>query len=250
MTMYRKLSFVSMMAALVLAAGQARAGGPPMLCLPIDGVTTENAGECARLLADKLENQIFPGNEDFRPIEIRQFGNQWYLTFYFVEDVALSDLESALDGSRFTIPRDRLHFFGHVVLDIDAGATPLDDLKTSLEALAYVAVGSSETEQNRILLTVDMPYPEKDLRRTPEAVRQNSFQWNDLSSNPSARSNEPASAEQLPNDRHFQKTLAKHDAKLRDIRWTTANACRVVGGVAVQEADGKLSKTAQAAVAR
>jgi hypothetical protein len=248
--MYRKLSFIAIVAALGLAAGQARAGGPPMLFLPLDGVTAENAAECTKLLAAKLENKVFPGNEDFRPIEVRQFGKQWYLTFYFLEDVALSDVESALEGSSFSIPRDRLHFFGHVVLAIDAGATPPDDLKADLKALEYVSVGDSETEQSRTLLTVDMPYPEKDLRRTPEAVGDNSFQWNDLSSNPSAKSDQPATAEQLPNDHLFQKVLARHDAKLHDIRWTTANACRVVGGVAVQEADGKLSKTAQAAVSR
>jgi hypothetical protein len=248
--MYRKLSFVAITAALGLAAGQARAGGPPMLCLPIDGVSAENADECTKLVAAKLENKVFPGNKDFRPIEIRQFGKQWYLTFYFVEDVALSDVEAALQGSSFSIPRDRLHFFGHIVLDIDAGATPPDDLKAGLKSLEYVFVGDSETEQNRILLTVDMPYPEKDLRRTPGAFSDDKFQWNDLSSNPLVESDKRATAQQLPNDRLFQKILAEQDAKLHDIRWTTANACRVVGGVAVQDADGKLSKTAQAAVSR
>jgi hypothetical protein len=248
--MFRQCSLIAMVAALGLAAGQARAGGPPMLCLPIDGVTAENADECTKLIAAKRGNKVFPGNDDFRRIEIRQFGKQWYLTFYFVEDVALSDLESALEGSSFSIPRDRLHFFGHVVLDIDAGATQPNDLKAGLKALEYVSVGESETKENRILLTVDMPYPEKDLRRAPEAVSENAFQWNDFSSNPSAKAEPPATAEQLPNDNAFHVVLAKHDAKLHDIRWTTANACRVVGGVAVSEADGKLSKTAQAAVAR
>jgi hypothetical protein len=248
--MFRQRIVFALVAALFLASGQARAGGPPMLCLPIDGVTAENADECTKLLAAKLGKMVFPGNEDFRQIEIRQFGKQWYLTFYFVEDVALIDLESALEGSNFSIPRDRLHFFGHVVLDIDAGATSPDELKAGLKAIKYVSVGESETKENRILLTIDMPYPEKDLRRAPEAVSDNAFQWNDLSSNPSAKAEAPATAQQLPNDNAFHVVLAKHGAKLHDIRWTTANACRVVGSVAVDESNGKLSKTAQAAIAR
>jgi hypothetical protein len=248
--MFRQRSVFAMVAALLLASGQAFAGGPPMLCLPIDGVSAENADECTRLLAARLGNKVFPGNEDFRPMELRQIGKQWYLRFYFEEDVALSDLESALEGSSFSIPRDRLHFFGHVVLEIDGGVTPPDDLKAGLKALEYVSVGESESKENRILLTIDMPYPDKDLRRAPEAVSDNSFQWNDFSSNPAAKSEAPATGEQLPNDHAFHVVLAKHDAKLHDIRWTTENACRVVGGVAVQEANGKLNKTAQAAVER
>jgi len=248
--MFRQLLIFAMVAALFLTSGQARAGGPPMLCLPIDGVTAENADECTKLLAAKLGNKVFPGNEDFRPIAIRQFGKQWYLTFYFVKDVALSDVETALEGSSFSIPRERLHFFGHVVLEIDAGATSPDELKEALTALEYVSVGESESKENRILLTIDMPYPEKDLRRTPEAVSDNAFQWNDFSSNPSAKAESPATAEQLPTDNALHVLLAKQDAKLHDIRWTTDNACRVVGGVAAQEGDGKLNKTAQAAVTR
>ncbi len=248
--MFRKLSSFAIVAALGLAGGQVQAGGPPMLCLPVDGVTAENVDECTKLLAAKLENKLFPGNEDFRPIEIRQFGKQWYLTFYFLEDVALSDVESALEGSSFSIPRDRLHFFGHVVLEIDAGATLPKVLMAGLDGLEYLSVSSSDTKQNRMLLAVDMPYPKKDLRRAPEAVSDDTFQWNDLSSNPLANLETPATGEQLPNYSAFQAVLAKHDTKLHDIRWTTANACRVVGGVAANNTDGKLNKTAQAAVAR
>jgi hypothetical protein len=248
--MYRQPSFFAMVTLLGLAGGQVEAGGPPMLCLPIDGVTAENAQECTKLLSAKLENKLFPPSDDFRPIEVREFGNQWYVTFFFVEDVALSEVEAALNGSSYSIPRDRLHFFGHILLEIDAGATPPKDLMAGLDALEYISVGESDTKQNRMLLAVDMPYPKQDLRRAPQAVNDNTFQWNDLSSDPSAKSQEPATAEQLPNYSAFNAVLARHDAKLHNIRWTVDNACRAVGAVAVNKADGKLSKTAQAAVAR
>ena len=248
--MFRRLSFFAVLAAIWLASAQARAGGPPMLCLPIDGVTAENADECTKLLTARLENKLFPKAEEFRSIGIRQVGDQWYLTFYFAEDVALSEVEAALEGSRFSIPRDRLHFFGPVVLEIDAGSTPSKELVAGLEALELISVGESEATPNHLLLTVDMPYPEKDFRAVPEAIDDSSFRPNDLSSNLSAKAATPVTAEQLPNYNAFQDALAKRDAKLTDIRWTTAFACRSVGGVAVPEADGKLSKTAQASVSR
>jgi len=248
--MFRQLSFFAVLVAIWLGSSQARAGGPPMLCLPIDGVTAENADECTKLLTARLESKLFPKAEEFRPIEIRQFGDQWYLTFYFADDVALSEVETALEDSNFSIPRERLHFFGHVVLEIDAGSAPSKELVAGLEALEFVSVSESKAITNHLLLTVDMPYPEKDFRAVPEALGDSSFQPNDLSSDLSAKSATTVTAEQLPNHNAFQEVLAKRDAKLSDIRWTTVFACRSVGGVAVPEADGKLSKTAQAAISR
>ena len=248
--MFRQLSFFALLAALVFARSQAMAGGPPMLCLPIDGVMAENVDECTELLTTKLESKLFPKAGGFRAIEVRQFGDQWYLTFYFANDVTLSEVATALEGSSFSIPRDRLHFFGYIVLEIDAGASPPSDLATGLDALEFVSVSETETKQNRLLLTVDMPYPEKDFRRTPEAIGNVTFKWNGLSSDTSAKLDVAATAEQLPNCNSFEELLAKHGAKLHDIRWTTAHACRSVGGVAVPDAGGKLSKTAQAAVVR
>jgi hypothetical protein len=248
--MFRQLSFFAVLTAIWLASGQARAGGPPMLCLPIDGVTAENVDECTKLLTAKLESKLFPKAEGFRSIVIRQIGDQWYLTFYFADDVALSEIETALEGGSFTIPRDRLHFFGHVVLEIDAGANPTKDLVDGLDALKYVSVGESEATPNRLLLTVDMPYPEKDFRAAPEAIGDGKFTSNDLSSDPSAKSAQPAMAEQLPDYNAFHEVLATRDAKLSDIRWTTTFACRSVGGVATDKADEKPNKTAQAAIAR
>ena len=133
--MFHKLPFFAMMTALALSGAQAMAGGPPMLCLPIDGVTAENVDECAKLLTARLERKLFPNAEEFRAIELREIGDQWYLTFYFADDVTLGDVESALQDSAFAIPRDRLHLFGHVVLEIDAGASSLKGLAADLDAL-------------------------------------------------------------------------------------------------------------------
>jgi hypothetical protein len=247
--MFRQVSFLALVAAVALAGNPLLAGGPPMLCLPIDGVTAENADECAKLFADGLESKLFPPEGRFRPLELREFANQWYLTFYIRDDVTLSEVESALEHSNFSIPRDRLHFFGHVVLEIDASATVPKEVAAGLDAIAFVSVGESEAKANCLLLTVDMPYPEKDFRAVPQALGNCTFQPNDLSSDPPSESATPVTAEQLPNYNAFQEVLAKRDANLSDIRWTAAHACRSVGGVAVQDANGKLN-TAQAAVAR
>jgi hypothetical protein len=247
--MFRQTFLIAMAVALVLS-GQARAGGPPMLCLPIDGVTAENVDECTKLLVSGLESKLFPKVGKFRQIEVRQVGEQWYLTFYFADDVALSEVDAALEDSRFSIPRDRLHFFGHLLLEIDAGAGAANELAAGLNAFEFVAVGEQEASKSRLLLTVDMPYPKQDFRAAPEFIGNGEFTWNGLSSEPSVESDVPATAQQLPNHKAFEKLLEKHDAKLRDIRWTASHACRSVGGVAVPETDGKLSKAAQAAVAR
>jgi hypothetical protein len=247
--MFRQTFLIAMAAALVLA-GKARAGGPPMLCLPIEGVTAENVDECTKLLTAKLEIKLFPKEVGFRPIEVRQIGDQWYLTFYFADDVALSEVEAALKDSGFSIPRDRLHFFGHVVLEIDAAAGTAKALAEGVDEVEFVSVGEQDARQIRLLLTVDMPYPKQDFRAAPESIGTCAFTWNGLSSVPSAEAGVVATAEELPNYKAFDQLLAKHDAKLHDIRWTTEHACRSVGGVAVPDADGKPGKTTQAAVAR
>jgi hypothetical protein len=248
--MYRKHSFLTAAVLVALGAGRVLAGGPPMLCLPIDGVTAETVDECTTLLTAKLESKLFPPADKFRPIEVRQFGDQWYLTFYFAEDVNLSEVEKALEDSRFSIPRDRLHFFGHIVLEIDAGVTTPKTLMAGLDALELVSVSDSEAAKDRLLLAVDMPYPAQDFRSRPEALGETSFHWNGLSSDLSSKTDEPATARQLPSYDTLQKVFATNDVKLHDVRWTTEAACRSVGGVAVPEADGKLTKTAQAAIAR
>jgi hypothetical protein len=237
------------MAAVGLAGTRALAGGPPMLCLPIDGITAVNVDAFTTLLATRLDSKLFPQEGKFRRLEVREFSDQWYVTFYFREDVTLGEVERALKGSSFSIPRDRLRFFGHVVLEIDAGTTAPKDLAAAMDAIEYVSIGELEVKPNRLLLTIDMPYPEKDFRAVPDAIVGAAFQWNDLSSAPSPESDSLATAEQLPTCDTLSERLARRNAKLVDIRWTTAHACRCVGGVAAEDADRKLN-TAQAAVAR
>ena len=94
------------------------AGGPPWLCLPLDGVTPGNVAACTEILTGKLEGKFLPQNGG---IQLQQHAQQWYLTFYMGKPVALDEVVSALGGSGFSVPLDRLRLFGHVTLEIDCG---------------------------------------------------------------------------------------------------------------------------------
>ena len=71
--------------------------------------------------------------------------------------VKLSDVEAALDGSIFSVPRDKLRVFGHVTLEVKTRARP-EELENDLAAMEFVSVGESKTDQDVLLVTVDMPY--------------------------------------------------------------------------------------------
>src|SRR5688572_6220115 len=117
--MFRKLWFVAALAPSLLLPSRLIAGGPPFLCLPIDGVTPDNATACATLIDAKLENLRWSHPEWSNGVAIHEQPSQPYMTFYMKEDVRLSNIDAALKGSEFTIPRDRLRLFGHVILEID-----------------------------------------------------------------------------------------------------------------------------------
>jgi hypothetical protein len=245
-----RISTVVITAALALIGERVIAGGPPMLCLPIDGVTAENGEECRQLLVAKLENKLLPDQDAFRAIQLREHASQWYVTLYFGEELGLSDVEAALEGSRFWIPRERLHLFGHLILKIDADAKSQAELLGSLKAGEYFLVADSITKDNRLFVTVNMPYPNEDLRRKPISFDRETFHWNHYASDPSIVSRAPATADMLPSCDMFHEIVAKHSASLDDIRWSTDHACRTVGGVAVTKPGAKGGQTVQAAVGR
>jgi hypothetical protein len=213
---------------LLLLPDRLIAGGPPWLCLPVDGVTEGNVKACADLLTTKLESQLWP--ED-REIQIRQRSNQWYLTFYMKTHVALSDVEAALQGSGFSVPRNRLRLFGHAILEIDARTPPPKELLADLEALRFVSVGETEDKEDRLLVLVDMPYPE-DGDRDRDSVAWDAFRRNDFASDPATRSEPPATSQTLPGYDAFRDVVAKHKGSLKDIRWSGALGCRPLGCVA------------------
>ena len=237
--MLRRIPFLAVAAALLLFPSSLLAGGPPWLCLPIDGVTKDNAGDCAELLTTKLKSKLNPHIAQPRGIEMRQHADQWYLTFYMGDDVRLSDVEAALRGSDFSMPHKRLHLFGRVILEIDAG-TQAKQLLSDLEALDYVSVAETESTKDLLQVTIDMPYPAGN-RPEEDTLAFDKFERNDFASDPATRSEPPATAKALPSFSALRDVAARHDVTLKDVRFSTNYVCRALGGVAVSDAERKVS---------
>jgi hypothetical protein len=199
--------------------------------LPVDGITGENAEACSKLLDSKLENKLWTRSSQLHGVKLTGRTNQWYLAFYMDKDVRLSDVQAALQGSDFSIPQDRLHLFGHVILEIEAPEASRQALLAGLEALPHVSVEESKTQENRLLVTVDMPYPANG-KEDLESVGWDKFQRNDFNSNQSTHPRMPATTKELPSYQTIHDVVAKHNASLKDIRWSTRYACRPLGGVA------------------
>jgi hypothetical protein len=234
-----KLSCFAVVGVCLLVPSRIMAGGPPCLWLPIDGVTPDNAEQCARSLAKALGRT---SRDD--GIKMVQDKKQWYARVFLEEDVTLTQIEHALKESEFSIPQRKLRLFGHVVLEVDTGKTQAKELITNLEAIKYVAVAESERKDGILLITVDMPYPVAEGRSFRESVAWDTFRRNDFSSNPSTRSEPPATAGMLPSYHAFRTVAEKHNANLKDIRWSARYVCRPLGCVAVQDPEGKVGKAA------
>jgi len=231
--MSRKVACFAIVALFLFAPARLMAGGPPWLCLPIAGVTPDNAKQCSDLLTEKLKSKFSPHLARDKGVELREHAGQWYLTFYMGEDVALRDVDAALKGSRFSVPRDRLRLFGHVILEIDTGKSAAKELLSGLEALSHVSVDKSEHKDKALLVTVDMPYPVENNGSDGLSAGWEKFQRNDFASDQSAKSEPAATSRDLPSYSAFRDTVARHQGTLKDIRWSTDYACRPLGGVAV-----------------
>jgi hypothetical protein len=225
--MYRQ-SLLLMASVLLLGGQPVIAGGPPLLCLPIDGVSADSRKD----LAELLETKLFPVSGNYSHVEIRDNNGQAFALLYMREDIALSEMEAALKGSGFSIPRDKLRFFGHVVLETDPGKAAVKELQSPLENMDYVSVVASEEADGRLLITVEMPYPASEGRQHRYAILDDYFVWNDYSTGSVGESQSPASAQMLPAYNAFDRTIANQGAKLGDVRWSTEFACRAVGCVA------------------
>ncbi len=231
--MSRNLVGPTFAALLLLVPAHVLAGGPPWLSLPIDGVTGANADECGRRLAQSLHR---PLGED--GITMGQREDQWYLSVVLEEDAALGEIEDAFQDSGFSVAKDRLRLFGHAILAIEIGAKPLEGLLKDLEAMPRLAVEESSSEAGGLLVTLDMPYPLSDKNDLPfrKQVGWSVFAGTDFST-PSTRSEGRTTARELPSFDDLRETIAKHDARLVDIRWSTKYACRPLGGVACADTD-------------
>jgi hypothetical protein len=235
--MVRKLTSVAVGIAaawVLLPAAAVWAGGPPILCLPLEGVQAGNVERCTELLNERLAGKFFEHGSLPRGVKLSERSGQWYLAFYMGSDVRLSDVTSALEGSGASVPLDKLRFFGHVILEIDAPAKSRPALLTDLSALSSASVAGSKSDKDRLLVTLDMPYPVESGRSDLDSVGWVSFQRNDFASNPAKRAESPATAEKLPGHRAISDVIKKHHASLTGIRWSTDFACRALGCVAVK----------------
>jgi hypothetical protein len=222
--------------AVFLLPARLMAGGPPFLCLPLDGVTTENVPSCTELLNSKLEKKLIQPESDSRyGVKLLKRADQWHLAFYMNDDVRLSDVVDAVSESPFSIPQDRLRLFGHVILEIDAPPESRSALLAGLDALPHVAVEESKTLENLFVVTVDMAYP-KDCRPDLESIEGRTFQRNDFSSNYATKPRLPITLQELPTYETIRGVVSKHNARLKDMRWNPNYACRPLGGLAERPA--------------
>src|SRR5262249_47300773 len=157
--MCRRLASYAVVVLVLLIPSRVLAGGPPWLCLPIDGTADENLKATNDLLTAKLQSKLFPPDV-FRGLAILQQGVQSYATLFIKEDVSLGEVESALKGSGISVPRDRLQLFGYVTLEIDPRAANTKELLADLDALDHVSIATSENKDGLLLVTIDMPYPD------------------------------------------------------------------------------------------
>jgi hypothetical protein len=228
--MSRMLSIAVSSALLFSARGQLLAGGPPRLCLPLDGVTAEKGDDCIRRLAGALGDRV-------AKVELRQNDGQWYAISHLRKDVRLSEVEAALAGSPFSVPRDRLRLFGHVQLEVELRSGEPAGLIAGLKGLEHVAVDGSKAGKGALLVTLDVPYPEHagrtlDLASVPfakETFRRTFGSAKGTSPEP------PAAAPALPRHSAVRDVVAKHAAVLKDVRWSVSHGCRMLGCIALPE---------------
>lgn len=231
--MFQKLSKTVAALALVLVPAQLLAGGPAWLCVPVDGITSTNQEKCLQILGEALKASVLDFDNGHPAIQIQRHENQWYATFHPKDDVRLSEMEKSLKGTEFSIPRDRMRLFGHVILETKSPSENQAAIEKELDALEYAAVSGDKTENGAGEIIVDMPYP-TEMRRSSDGVRfwGDSYQWNVLNTNttPAAA---PATTGTLPSPKDFGKILARHDAELKDLRWSPVYHCRAIGSVTV-----------------
>jgi hypothetical protein len=236
---FRKTVLLAATAAALMTPGRALAGGPPWLTVPIDGVTGENARACSELLGSKLASNQMARGQDSDGVKAYQRDGQWYMAFYFGEDVRLSEIEAALKGSSFSVPRDRIHMFGHVIVELDAKDSSAKALLADLESLRHTLVIESKSDGARLLATIAMPYPTHGDRNYSDDAGWGKFKGymeeGDVIG--TRGDDDEATAAELPSLQTFDKVAAKHKATVKDVRWSVNFACRSVGCVALPKSD-------------
>jgi len=207
------------------------AGGPPWLCLPIDGVTEKTAPACAELLTKNLHDKLWKDGD--LSVKVVAYEGQWYATFSMGTEVTLGDVEEALKGSKLSVVKGNLRLFGHVILEIDPQKGSAKDLALKLDEIKEVSIEETASKEGKLLVTIDMPYPAHDSSKERGTIGWTTFQRSDLSSDVSDRS--PKTAADLPTYDDLQAVVSKCGGKLKDLHWSQNFACRTLGGVTVKK---------------
>jgi hypothetical protein len=246
--MCRKTSCLAV-AALLLLAPPLLAGGPAWVSVPIDGVTAENAKAASEELTAKLKS-FFPRVEGQRwGIQFPHYRDQTYLVFRIGSEVGLSDIEKALKGTSFSVPREKLHLFGDAILEIDTSTRwPMKLLADLDKRFTYASLAKVDATDGQFLVTINMPYP-TDTSLREESVRWSSFHFHDFAADRSKRSLPAARPEMLLGYEALSDLVSEHGATLKDIRWSPIYGCRPLGGVAAAATGDVVSARLTPAVA-
>ena len=218
--MFRQLTICAAIAWLLLAPAIALAGGPPRLCIPIDGATTANAHSCGKLVTAALGKGVMN-------VDMRQNDGQWYLLLNFNRDkVRLNEIDAALKGSPFSVPRDKMRVFADAVVEIDLRSANADKLIADLKALDHVTVGETKKVGGVLTVALAAPAPtyrERDTEFGAVAFHKESFR--------AEAPNAPeTSLKELPTYTALTKVVEKHQAKVANFGWDLLG-CRVMGCV-------------------
>jgi hypothetical protein len=229
-----KLTLSVVAAALLMSPAPLLAGGLPRLCLPVNGVTADNAKACAKRIADATGIKA-------EKVELLENNKQWYaLVSVNCEQVALSELDNALKGSPFSIPRDNLRLFGQVVLEVEIGTAREQQLLSDLKTVKHLTIGDTKRDKGVLFVMVAMPFPPHMGAETADFGKV-SFEkelFGAVASDFGPKSDPPATARDLPAYDGLRAIIEKHKGALKGIRWKCLG-CHVQGGVAVPNPAGK-----------
>lgn len=228
--MLRHLSVCVVAAWLLLTPALLMAGGPPGLCLPIDGATADNADACAKRITAAL-------GKDVERATMKHNDGQWFVMFHFTRDqVRLADIDAALKGSPFSVSREKLRLFGDVIVEIDLRGASADKLLADLKAVKNASVSESAKKDNMLMVTLSMPDP---AYAGPELAKFGDLSFKKQSFQREGQS-EKVRASDLPTYDAVRTVVSKHNASLTGLRWECWG-CRVLGCVATEGPTAKVS---------
>ena len=234
--MFHRLTAPAFAAALLLLPVFAKAGGPPMMCLPIDGASSATADACAQLAISRLDGKVTHAS-------LRKNDGQWYLTFNFNRDnIRLAEIDAALAGSPYSIRRDKLRIFGDVILEIDLRRGSADKLLADLKAVQHVSIVDSNREGDKLLVTLKLPAPLNEFRLVADfgkvPFKSHIFR-HESNTEPTVGLGD------LPSYDTLRKLVAKHDGTLQGLRWDCWG-CRALGCVAGADIDRAATQSVSA----